>query len=112
MLLTLPTDYPRLRVVDSFEALLATPFADGINALCWPRELPGDFAEVIALLPAAEGILPLDEATLEALPVSPHNDEGEGGREAVQRVVTKDRVDAPRACAWGAVHTGWQLCSS
>lgn len=69
--LTLPTGYPRLRVVDSFEALLATPFADGINALCWSRELPGDFAEVIALLPAADGILPLDEATLEALPVSP-----------------------------------------
>jgi hypothetical protein len=31
--LTLPTCYPRLRVVDSFEALLATPFTDGINAL-------------------------------------------------------------------------------
>jgi hypothetical protein len=69
--LTLPTGYPRLRVVDSFEALLATPFADGVNALCWPRELPGDFAEVIALLPVADGILPLDEATLESLPVSP-----------------------------------------
>ena len=68
---TLPTGYPRLRIVDSFEALLATPFADGVNALCWPRELPGDFAEVIALLPAADGILPLDEATLESLPVSP-----------------------------------------
>ena len=69
--LALPSGYPRLRVVDSFEALLATPFADGINALCWPRELPGDFAGVVALLPPADGILPLDEATLESLPVSP-----------------------------------------
>lgn len=69
--LALPDGYPRIRLVGSFEELASTPFADGINALCWPRELPGDFAEVAGLLPAAEGILPLEEATLENLPVSP-----------------------------------------
>jgi hypothetical protein len=40
----------RIRRVTTFDELVTTPFADGINALCWPRALPGDFAEVVALL--------------------------------------------------------------
>lgn len=55
------------RVVDSFEELIATPFADGINALCWPRTLEGDFAEVLSHLPAGEGITPVDEDFLREL---------------------------------------------
>ncbi|GBL30287.1 hypothetical protein EMGBS10_14370 [Opitutia bacterium] len=31
----------RVRQVRGFEELLATPFADGVNALCWERSLPG-----------------------------------------------------------------------
>jgi hypothetical protein len=45
----IPTDYPRIRAVDSFAALVATPWSDGVNALCWPRSLPGDFGELVAL---------------------------------------------------------------
>lgn len=62
--------YPRIQLVNSFDKLLATPFEAGVNALCWPRVLVGDFAEVVEKLAAGEGITPLDEATLEALPVS------------------------------------------
>ena len=40
----------RIPRVGSFHALATTPFADGINALCWERSLPGDFAEVVRLL--------------------------------------------------------------
>ncbi|MBS0661421.1 MAG: hypothetical protein JSR82_24675 [Verrucomicrobia bacterium] len=72
-----PADYPRLRVVGSFAELLQTPFADGVNALCWPRELTGDFAEVVRHLPPGTGIQTLDEDTLLALPLSA------AGREAV-----------------------------
>jgi len=64
---------PRVRLVSSFTDLATTPFADGVNALCWSRTLPGDFGEVVSRLPAGEteGILTLDEARLLALPLSP-----------------------------------------
>ncbi len=68
--LILPPDYPRIRRVGDFQELVTTPFADGVNALCWARALPGDFGEVVALLGAGEGIVTLDEARLLALPVS------------------------------------------
>jgi hypothetical protein len=61
---------PRIRRVQSFQELVTTPFADGVNALCWERSLSGDFAEVVALLGGGEGIVALDEARLLALPVS------------------------------------------
>ena len=67
---SLPPDYPRVKRVKSFQELVATPFAGGINALCWERTLPGDFSEVVAGLGAGEGIMTLDEARLLALPVS------------------------------------------
>lgn len=67
---TLPSDYTRIKQVRSLDELLNTPFTDGINALCWPRTLPGDFGEVVTLLGAGEGITPIDEARLLALPAS------------------------------------------
>ncbi|MCE9612218.1 MAG: DUF1826 domain-containing protein [Chthoniobacter sp.] len=76
-------DYPRVKVVHSFEELLATPFADGVNALCWPRTLPGDFGEVVKGLGAGEGIDALDESRLANLRVSAP------GREAIE-VMLKD----------------------
>lgn len=68
---TPPPGYPRIKVVQSFQELVRTPFADGINALCWPRTLPGDFAEVVAHLGHGEGLTRLDEALLCSLPLSP-----------------------------------------
>lgn len=64
------TDYTCVKVVRSFAELLATPFAGGVNALCWPRMLPGDFGEVVAQLGAGEGIVPLDETRLNTLALS------------------------------------------
>ncbi len=66
----LPPDYRRIKRVDSFHELITARFTDGINALCWPRELPGDFGEVVNLLGVDEGIVTLDDARLNALPVS------------------------------------------
>ena len=66
-----PTDDFRIKVVGSFAELAATSFAHGINALCWPRTLPGDFGEVVARLGAGDGIMPLDEPRLGALVLSP-----------------------------------------
>lgn len=67
---TPPPDYSRIKVVGCFDQLLTTPLGDGVNALCWPRPLPGDFAEVVAILGVGEGIVALDEALLAGLPVS------------------------------------------
>ncbi|MBP6507080.1 MAG: hypothetical protein KA257_05900 [Opitutaceae bacterium] len=67
---TPPPHYPRIKAVGSFEELLATPFGDGINALCWPRTLAGDFGEIVAQLARGEGIIALDEARLNSLTLS------------------------------------------
>jgi hypothetical protein len=66
-----------IRYVENFPDLVATPFGEGINALCWRRQLVGDFAEVVARLGRGEGIVSLDETQLRALPLS------EAGRTAV-----------------------------
>jgi len=66
---TLPPGYGRIQTVNSFQELVGTPFANGVNALCWPRALPGDFCQVVAQLGGGEGIVALDEARLRALAV-------------------------------------------
>lgn len=60
-----------VRRVGSFAALRTTPFADGVNALCWERTLPGDYAEVIAKLGPGEGIVALEDERVRALDLSP-----------------------------------------
>ena len=63
-------------MVTSFEALIATPFRDGVNAVCWPRDLRGDFNQVVRQLATADDITSIDEARLTSLEVDP------AGREA------------------------------
>ena len=80
------TDYTRIQHVQSFHELLTAPFAGGVNALCWERTLPGDFAEVVARLGAGEGIVTLAEARLRALPVSA------AGRAAIEFMLEDQRL--------------------
>ncbi len=56
-----------VRFVGSFDELLSTRFENGINALCWPRQLLGNFTEVIAQLDLPKGITSLDETKLASL---------------------------------------------
>ena len=65
-----PPGYHGIEVVGSFEELVATPFANGVNARCWPRVLLGDFGEVVARLGAGDGIVAVDDARLRALALS------------------------------------------
>lgn len=81
MSLALPPGYDRVRLVAGFAELAAARFTDGTNALCWPRELAGDFHEVITLLGPGEGIVALEPARLRALPASP------AGRVAIERML-------------------------
>lgn len=66
----LPPVCARIKRVNSFTELVTTPFAGDVNALCWERELPGDFAEVVAAGNGAEAIVTLDETRLRGLTVS------------------------------------------
>lgn len=67
---TQPPDDARIKRVHSFQELVTTPFADGVNALCWERTLPGDFGEIVEHLVAGEGITTIDEELLNTLCVS------------------------------------------
>lgn len=60
-------EYPRVRVVGGFHELATAVFGDGVNAFCWPRELPGNFQEVVERLEAARGITTIPNDRLEAL---------------------------------------------
>lgn len=84
-LFILPPDYPRIRLVHSFDELLSTPFGDGVNALCWPRKLAGDYEEVAAHL-VRTGTETLDDGILRALPLSA------GGRIAVGQMIEDRRL--------------------
>jgi hypothetical protein len=77
---------PRVRLVRSFEELRTTRFADGVNALCWERTLPGDFAEVIAKLGPGEGIVALEDERIRALELSP------AGKLAAETMLTDQQL--------------------
>lgn len=83
---SLPPDYSRVKRVCSFQELINTPFADGVNALCWERTLSGDFHEIVQLLGDGEGVTHIDEARLQTLPVSA------AGRVAVEVLLEDQRL--------------------
>jgi hypothetical protein len=58
---------PRIRIVGSFDALVNASFGPEVNAICWARQLPGNFDEIAALLQDEEDILSLDEEAIETL---------------------------------------------
>jgi len=76
--LALPAGYPGILRVGSFAELLGTPFFGQINALCWERNLPGDFREIADGLGTGEGIVPVEEVRLRAMRLSP---DGQTARE-------------------------------
>lgn len=61
---------PCVKLVGSFHELVNTPLRDSINALCWPRELPGDYAEIVHLLQPKRGINPVNDSALATLHLS------------------------------------------
>ncbi|MBX3741810.1 MAG: hypothetical protein KF712_12510 [Akkermansiaceae bacterium] len=60
-----------IRYVDSFEELVSARFSGKVNALCWPRKLDGDFAEIVEKLQVGRGITTIDADTLASLELSP-----------------------------------------
>lgn len=66
-----PMSPNRVRIVGSFDELIATRFAGDVNALCWPRQLAGDFREVVDRVAASAGITTIDDDALRSLRLSP-----------------------------------------
>lgn len=64
---TPPAGYPRIMIVDSFDALVAARLGPVVNAVCWPRALDGDFGAVAQCLAGEEDIVSLDEDALLSL---------------------------------------------
>jgi hypothetical protein len=77
---------PRVRQVRTFEELLNTRFAGGVNALCWERTLPGDYAEVVAKLGPGEGIVAIEDVRIRTLELTP------AGRLAVEAMLADQQL--------------------
>ncbi len=56
--------------VESFDELVSVPYKGLTNAICWKRELVGDFSEIVAKVVTKENIVELDEEDLYALELS------------------------------------------
>ncbi|MCB1209239.1 MAG: hypothetical protein KDK97_07930 [Verrucomicrobiales bacterium] len=76
----------RIKIVHSFHELVSTPFGDGINALCWKRELKGDFKEVVEKLAGRDGITTIEDEQLLNLPLS------DAGKAAVEILIEDQRL--------------------
>src|SRR5437868_13900273 len=62
-----PAENPRVKFVASFDELASTRFNGGVNALCWRRELPGDFGEVVTQLRPTDDVAAVSDADLHGL---------------------------------------------
>lgn len=60
----------RRAIVESFAELVARPLRDGINALCWPRALAGDFDEVARATAPDDGVVVVDADVLRDVTLS------------------------------------------
>lgn len=68
----------QIRSVATFSELVSTPFEGNTNAVCWKRELQGDFSEIVEKISTPENITVIDEADLLELELS---EQGELARE-------------------------------
>lgn len=54
----------QIQYVSSFQDLVSSPFEGETNAICWTRELTGDFSEIVNKVKLTENMMELDRATL------------------------------------------------
>jgi hypothetical protein len=66
----LPAGGNQIHYVTNFEDLVSAPFKGEINAICWNRELTGDFSEIINKIKLSENIATIEQDELLALRLS------------------------------------------
>ncbi|CEI51565.1 DUF1826 domain-containing protein [Acinetobacter bereziniae] len=74
------SDHPQIRLVSSFDELIKTAFQGDTNAMCWHRNLTGDFKEIVSKLELKENITEVSEEDLFALKLT---EQGELAREII-----------------------------
>jgi hypothetical protein len=60
----------QIQLVTDFQDLVSTPFQGETNAICWTRELQGDFSEIVEKVALEDNIAELDEEDLRELELS------------------------------------------
>ncbi len=60
----------QIQKVSTFEALVSTPFRGEMNAICWDRNLEGDFAEIVDKFEITENLEEIDLDDLRDLKLS------------------------------------------
>jgi len=60
----------QIHCVTNFQDLVSTPFHGEMNAMCWSRNLPGDFAEIVEKLSSDENIAAIEPEELLELQLS------------------------------------------
>ena len=74
------SDNAQISVVSSFSELVNSKFQGKMNALCWHRDLVGDFKEIVAKLELKENITEISAEDLLALQLS---EQGSQARETI-----------------------------
>ena len=74
------SDNAQISVVSSFSELVNSKFQGKMNALCWHRDLVGDFKEIVAKLELKENIT---EVSIEDLLTLKLSEEGNLAREII-----------------------------
>lgn len=59
-----------IQYVTSFQELVATPFSGAVNAICWKRELAGDFSEIVQKIAPSGNIIEVEPEELHKLQLS------------------------------------------
>ena len=68
------SDHKQVEVVSTFAELVNTHFQENKNAICWYRNLVGDFKEIVAKLKLKENITEISTEDLLALELSEQGD--------------------------------------
>jgi hypothetical protein len=84
----------QIQSVTSFQDFLSTPFHGAVNAVCWQRELAGNFAEIVEKVVVNGNMLTLGAEELQALELS---DQGQVAREILLNDLNllEERGNAP-----------------
>lgn len=60
----------QVHCVTNFRDLVSTPFSGVVNAICWERELAGDFSEIVQQIAQSGNITVVEEGDLHELQLS------------------------------------------
>jgi hypothetical protein len=81
--------FHQIHCVSNFQELVATPFQGNINAICWKRNLIGDFSEIVNKIVFKDNIVAIDESDLNELILS---EQGQLARQTIINDLTLLKV--------------------